>query len=247
VKLLLFDIDGTLVLTGGAGLRGMTRAFQHLFGVPDALKGVPVAGRTDPAILDEILSRANVAVTPEVTGRFQDTYLPLLAEEMETPSGSPADPSHHSNHKGPLPGVREIVAALAGRDDVFLALLTGNFTKAAEIKLGYFDLWRPFRCGAFGEDAVARHELVPVALARAQALGCPPVAPSDVIVIGDTPLDVLCAKNAGVRCLAVATGGYDRETLAAAGAHHAVETLEDTAGIVGWITDGSRKTVASSQ
>jgi len=132
--------------------------------------------------------------------------------------------------------VPELVHALSARDDVFLALLTGNYTLAAEIKLGYFDLWKPFRCGAFGEDAESRHELVPIAIDRARALGCPPVAPDDVIVIGDTPLDVECARRAGVRSLAVATGGCDVDTLLAAGADLAVESLADTDAIVAWLT-----------
>ena len=236
MKLLLFDVDGTLVLTGGAGMRGMTRAFESVFGVPDALKDVPVAGRTDPVILAEMMTRAGVTADDDARARFVACYLPILAEEMERPVPDTLHPSQHNRHKGPLPGVRELVAALEGHAEVFLALLTGNYTLAAEIKLGYFDLWRPFRCGAFGEDAAERHALVPIAVSRAAALGCPPLGPHDVIVIGDTPLDVACARMAGVQSLAVATGGYTRGTLEQAGPDLVVDTLADTGAIVAWLT-----------
>jgi phosphoglycolate phosphatase len=236
VKLLLFDIDGTLVLTGGAGLRAMTRAFERIFGLRDALHGVTVMGRTDPAIYVEVLSRESIAERPGDGDRFQATYLAALAEEMHEPAGAVLHPSQHNAHKGPLPGVTALVDRLAGREDVFLALLTGNYSQAAQIKLDHFGLWKPFRCGAFGEDAERRHELVPVAVSRARASGCPPVSSSEIIVIGDTPLDVACARDAGVRGLAVATGGYDVATLLAAGAEHAVPTLEDVDVIADWLT-----------
>lgn len=236
MRLLLFDVDGTLVLTGGAGLRGMTRAIERIFGVPNALERVPVAGRTDPAILVDALHRAGIAVTDGQAARFPDVYLPMLAEEMRRPVPAEAHPSQHGLHKGPLPGVTHLVTALEARRDVFLALLTGNYSGGARIKLDHFGLWRPFRCGAFGEDAALRHELVPIAIARARALGCPDVSPDEVVVIGDTPLDVECAARAGVRSLAVATGGYSASTLCAAGADHVVETLEHTEQIVGWLT-----------
>jgi phosphoglycolate phosphatase-like HAD superfamily hydrolase len=235
MRLLLFDIDGTLVLTGGAGLRGMTRAFEAMFGVPDALAGVPVAGRTDPAILTDVMARHAVRATDGERVRFVDTYLPLLAEEMARPVPERPHPSQHGTHKGPLPGVRPLVEALEREDSVCLGLLTGNYRRAAEIKLGYFGLWAPFRCGAFGDDAEQRFELVAIAVERATAAGCPDVARSEVLVIGDTPLDVECARLAGVRSLAVATGGYDAATLRAAGASHVVEDLTDTVGITAWL------------
>jgi phosphoglycolate phosphatase len=235
VKLLLFDVDGTLVLTGGAGMRGMTRAFELTFGVPNALQGIPVAGRTDPAILDDAMSRAGLSASEADRRRFFEIYLPILAEEMERPVPT-AEYSQQPRFKGPLPGVPELVRALRVRDDVFLALLTGNQSRAAQVKLGYFGLWEPFVCGAFGEDAALRHELVPVAVDRALAAGCPPVAPGEVIVIGDTPLDVDCAQRAGVRSLAVATGGHTVESLRATNPDHVVPTLEDTEAVVRWLT-----------
>src|SRR5438552_19082305 len=101
--------------------------------------------------------------------------------------------------KGVLPGVRELLDVLADRDDVYLALLTGNYEEAARLKLEYFDLWRYFPCGAFGDDAPDRNGLLPRAIARVRECGGPEVAPEDVVVIGDTPLDVACAAAGGAR------------------------------------------------
>ncbi len=225
-KLLLFDVDGTLVLSGGAGLRGMDRAFDAVFGVKHALQGVPLAGRTDPAILADALARAGIRERDGERARFRDVYFSMLEDEMAKPappgSDDPARPRHF---KGVLPGVRDTLDALAARDDVWLALLTGNFPRGAEIKLAHFGLWDYFRCGAFGDDAAERWELVGVAVSRARACGCPEIPASDIWVIGDTPLDVAAARTAGVRSLAVATGGYDVAALVAAGPDVAVDRL----------------------
>jgi phosphoglycolate phosphatase len=204
-------------------------------GVPDAFRGVTMAGGTDPRLLDEALSRTGTTVLDGQIGTFERTYIRLLGEEILTrPSGDhDADPSHHLRRwYGPLPGVPGLVESLASRDDVFLALLTGNYSKGAELKLAFFDLWAPFRCGAFGEDAGLRHELVPVAVSRARALGCPPVGPRDVVVVGDTIRDVECAQGNGVPCVAVATGGDTVERLRAAGADAVFATLQDTEAVL---------------
>ena len=228
MKLLLFDIDGTLVLTGGAGVRAMNRAFEAVFGVPEAFHGIPMAGRTDPAILAEACARAGFSLSRDEIARFERRYYTALDEEMLAPPPPPADPAHSRSFKGVLPGVPALVDRLAGDAGVFLALLTGNYAAAARTKLAHFDLWRQFRCGAFGEDADPRHALVPVAVARAREAGCQAVAPSDVVIVGDTPRDVDCALRAGVSIVAVATGGYDTAMLRAAGADTVFESLADT-------------------
>ena len=235
MKLLLFDIDGTLVLTGGAGVRAMNRAFLEVWGVEDAFRGVKMAGGTDPRLLDEALAQTGTVAGDGQVAAFERLYLRLLAEEILKPlsDGSAADPHHGMRRwRGPLPGVRDLVTALSPRDDVFLALLTGNYSKGAEIKLSHFELWQPFRCGAFGEDAPERSALVPVALARAAALGCPRAALRDIVIVGDTVRDVECAKASGAACVAVATGGDDSGTLHDAGADVVFETLEDTQAVV---------------
>ena len=114
---------------------------------------------------------------------------------------------------------------LVRRDDVYLALLTGNYEDAARIKLEYFDLWRYFRCGAFGDDAPDRNGLLPKAMAAIRECGGPEVAPLEIVVVGDTPLDVACAAASGARSLAVATGGYDVDALRAAGADVVLQDL----------------------
>ncbi len=225
-KLLLFDVDGTLVLTGGAGMRGMDRAFQEIYGIAGAFRGVHLAGRTDPGILADAMAQAGVSAGDGAEARFQDVYFRMLQDEVNRPAPEGSDdPTVWRRFKGVYPGVRETLDALADRDDVVLALLTGNYTRAAEIKLGYFDLWRYFKFGAYGEDAVERWQLVHVALDRARAIGHAEVALSDVLVIGDTPLDVIAAQKAGVRSLAVATGGFSVEALEQAGADLVVDRL----------------------
>jgi phosphoglycolate phosphatase-like HAD superfamily hydrolase len=236
VKLLLFDVDGTLVLTGGAGVRAMNRAFDAVFGIPDAFRGVPMAGRTDPAILSDALTTFGVEPSARHLADFTTAYVSLLEEEVVAPVPTPVDGTFGRSFKGVLPGVPELIGRLAGIDTVCLGLLTGNYRDGARVKLAYFDLWRHFRCGAFGGDANLRHELVPVAMARAAEAGCPGVDRSDVIIIGDTTLDVDAARQAGVACVAVATGGVDQAALRAAGAGIVFENLLDTGAVVRAVT-----------
>lgn len=216
--LLLFDIDGTLVLTGKAGLRALNRAFQEAAGVADAFRGMNAAGRTDGYLLEEAARRAGLEMTPALRARLQARYYALLAEEILHPG---------EGRKQVMPGVRPLLDALGGRDDAVLALLTGNYQRSARIKLEHFDLWSPFRFGAFADDSSDRNALVPVALDRARDAGLEPHA-DRVIVIGDTPLDVECAKAGGVRALGVATGSHTVEELREAGAFEALEDLSDT-------------------
>ena len=216
-KVILFDIDGTLVLTGGAGVRGMARAFEQLFSVPDAFQTIDVPGRTDAWILADALALHDVSSDASSLTRFRDVYLGHLQDELHRPGP----------RKQMMPGVGPLLDTLQRRDDVYLALLTGNYEEAARLKLEYFDLWRYFRCGAFGDDAPDRNELLPKALARIRECGGPAVAARDVVVVGDTPLDVACAATGGARSLAVATGGFDAGALRAAGADVVLDDLSD--------------------
>src|SRR5439155_14506603 len=151
-----------------------------------------------------------------------DAYLAHLSTELDRPGP----------RKGVMPGVRRLLDELAARPDVYLALLTGNYEEAARVKLEYFDLWRYFRCGAFGDDAPDRNGLLPKALAVVRARGGPAVSPADTVVVGDTPLDVACAAAAGARSIAVATGGYDVDALRAAGADVVFDDLSDTDAVL---------------
>src|SRR5206468_9302942 len=134
--------------------------------------------------------------------------------------------------KGVLPGIRVLLDTLTARTDVFLSLLTGNFERAAQLKLEYFDLWRFFSGGAFGDGAADRNSLVARAVARVVAEGGPSVPASDIIVLGDTPLDIACAQAAGARSIAVATGSHAVGQLEAAGADVVFEDLSDTSRVL---------------
>jgi phosphoglycolate phosphatase len=226
-KLVLFDIDGTLVLTGGAGLRAMTRACEEIVGHADALDGIPVAGRTDWIILHDTLTRLGRDLDRQLFDSLRDRYVEHLRHEIQQAG---------KGFNGALPGVQTLLDALHPRQDVHLALLTGNFAAGARIKLERFDLWRYFRCGAYGDDAADRNALVPVAIERAAACGIPAVAPADVIVVGDTPHDVACAKAAGALSIGVATGTFTAAELRACGAAEVFDTLSDTADVLRRLT-----------
>jgi phosphoglycolate phosphatase-like HAD superfamily hydrolase len=218
---LLFDIDGTLVLTGGAGQRAMARAFEDLFAVANGFDGIQMAGRTDTWILS---TAAQLHGIPrDELSRFRRAYLAHLERELETPNP----------RKTIMPGVRRLLDTLAPRPDVYLALLTGNYEDAARLKLEHFDLWRYFQCGAFADDAADRNSLVPKALSRIRDCGGPDVSPGDVIVIGDTPHDVACAHAAGAAAVGVATGPFTTVQLRESGAAVVFDDLSDTEAFLG--------------
>jgi phosphoglycolate phosphatase len=210
--LVLFDIDGTLLQTLGAGIRAMNAAFGRLYNRPDALDDVAIAGRTDLAIVTDACRTVGVDASDAAIAAVRDLYFQLLPQELARPA---------AGRFGILPGVCDLLDAIDGRRGMSTALLTGNFIGGARIKLGHFDLWRRFAFGAFGDGHLDRRDLVPVALAEAAARG---LTPDHVIVIGDTPLDIDCAHAHGAAAVAVATGPYTRAQL-----DHAdlvVETLE---------------------
>jgi phosphoglycolate phosphatase-like HAD superfamily hydrolase len=224
-SLVLFDIDGTLVLTGRAGVRGMNTAFARLYGLERALDVVSIAGRTDRAIVTDVFAQLAVEPTDAEIGRLRDAYLEDLRTAIDGPSEHP---------KQVLPGVLRLLGVLEERPGVSFGLLTGNFQGGAEIKLGHFDLWRRFAFGAFGDRHTNRRDLVPEALGRAGSRGTG-VAPGRVIVIGDTPRDIDCARAHGVRSVGVATGPYAIAELEAAGADVVVESLDDVDGLLRWM------------
>jgi phosphoglycolate phosphatase len=201
----------------------MSLAFEEVFAIPNAFHGVPMAGRTDAWILNDAAAVHGIPPDSPHFARFRDAYVRHLAVELEKPG---------VNRKGLMPGVRELLDALAAREDVYLALLTGNYEAGARLKLEYFDLWKYFPCGAFGDDAPHRNVLVPKALARVAACEGLTFAAADAVVVGDTPLDVGCAAHAGARSLAVATGSHSVEELRAAGADAVLEDLTDIEEVV---------------
>jgi phosphoglycolate phosphatase-like HAD superfamily hydrolase len=194
----------------------MSRAFEDEFGVRDAFDTLPMAGRTDAWLVARAAEVHRLTCDRSRLQQFRARYLAHLSQEVHEPGP----------RKGVLPGVQPLVEALAGRDDVFLALLTGNFESGARIKLAYFDLWKYFRCGAFGDEALERNGLLDMALERANRCGLTPDR-ARVVIVGDTPLDVAVARAGGVRSVAVATGSYDARSLADCGADVVLENFSD--------------------
>jgi phosphoglycolate phosphatase len=200
-RLILWDIDSTLVNTGSAGQHALVRATEERFGSKD-LEGVEIAGRTDRAIARQILAKYGEPIMEGNIDTFLDRYVALLPKELPRRNGRV------------LPGVRELLEYLNGRSDRTLGLLTGNLQRGAQLKLGHYDLWQFFPFGAFADDHHDRNALGPCALTRAVAHARFDFRPEQVDVVGDTGHDVACGKAFGARTIAVATGSWSRERLA---------------------------------
>ncbi len=212
-KLLLFDIDGTLIDTGRAGTRALDRVFLNHFSISDAFKGIRMAGKTDIQIIRECL---RVHALPDGVDKINEVvriYIDLLSEEIENP------------WRSVMPGVVELLETLK-TDGIPIGLLTGNIEEGARIKLNALGLDRYFPAGAFGSDHEDRDMLLPIAVSRFSDLGIN-VPPERCIVIGDTPRDVRCARVHGASCIAVSTGSYSKEALMEAGADIVLESLEN--------------------
>ena len=217
MKLLLFDVDLTLVSTGGASLRALDRAFEEILGIPGAIEGVRPHGKTDPAIVREVCSKRKLADVGDLaafTVRVLGSYFEFLKDEVV-----------HSDKYRVLPGVRDILDEAGRREDVMLGLATGNVESGARIKLERGGLNGYFSFGGFGSDSEDRTEVVAAAARRASALGAS-ATPNRTFVIGDTPRDVLAGKAAGFRTIAVGTGNYSIEALRVTGADLVIEDLE---------------------
>jgi phosphoglycolate phosphatase len=215
-RVLLFDLDGTLVSTGGAGRRAMIAAMVEVFDAPAAFEGFDFAGMTDRSIVRAGITKARGAATDADIDRVLDAYLPRLEAELESTA-----------HYRVFPGVSEIVRSVTrAGTGVAVGLGTGNVKRGAYAKLARSALGDAFPFGGFGCDAEDRTELIRTGATRgAEALG-ETLASCRVIVIGDTPRDVTAAHGIGAACLAVATGPYTRAQLQEAGADWAVDTLE---------------------
>ncbi len=220
-RLVLFDIDETLIDSGKAGTRALNRAFFELFGIRDAFRDIKMAGMTDIQIMKEGLRVHGLSGLNGEVDAMVRKYLQFLAEEIENP------------WRKVKPGVFEILGALK-EESIPFGLLTGNLEEGAKIKLRPFGLDNCFPAGAFGSDHEDRDRLLPIAIMRFSCLGVN--APVErCIIIGDTPRDVKCAKTHGARCIAVATGPYSRESLMDAGADLVVDTLSETDACLSFI------------
>jgi phosphoglycolate phosphatase-like HAD superfamily hydrolase len=199
--LLLWDIDGTLITSGGAGMRALQAALRQVFAIDGSINDIDFAGRTDRWIMRQIFAKFALPATEENFARYADGYVAALPEALL------------DRGVRPLPGVPALLEAVRARGDVALGLLTGNLRRGAEVKLASRDLWRYFPFGAFADDAEDRNRLGPHALHRARAHHGVEFAPADTWVIGDTPHDVICARAFGARALAVATGRHSVDQL----------------------------------
>jgi len=215
MKLVLFDIDGTLLDSGGAGTKALNLAFEEVFSIRDAFRGIAMAGKTDIQILKEGLRGNGLDSENGDIAVLCDSYIRNLTVEIE-------NPRRHLK-----PGVRESLAILAGLDDVILGLLTGNIEAGARIKLDPFGLNSFFSFGAFGNDNEDRNMLLPVAIERLKRLYGREVEFKGCVVIGDTPRDVECAKVHGAAAIAVATGPYPYESLVRSGADMVLMNLSE--------------------
>jgi len=218
--LFLFDIDGTLIASGGAGEYSMRLAVQDMFGVENGLGGVEIAGRTDHLITENIFKKFGATWTPEHATAFLDLYLKHLAVELPRKNGRL------------LPGIIELLDALKARPQVALALLTGNLERGAQIKLSHYGLWNYFEFGAYADDNADRNRLGPFAQARAHERHGVEFPPERTFVLGDTPHDITCGRVIGAKTVAIATGGCPRETLAAHQPDFLFDDLSDVPGVL---------------
>ncbi|MBI5641469.1 MAG: HAD family hydrolase [Nitrospirae bacterium] len=216
MRFILFDIDGTLLDSGGAGSRALNLAFKEMFSVDDAFRTVSMAGKTDLQIMLEGAKLYGIDCSNGIMPAFFSAYVRHLREQMDIRKG-------HVK-----PGIREALEILTSCNKYFLGLLTGNIEKGARIKLESFGLSSYFRIGAFGSDHEDRNRLLPVAVDKLREQVSCPVSFNDCVVIGDTPRDIDCSKPYGAYAIAVATGPYSAASLAAAGADIIFEDLSDT-------------------
>lgn len=222
-RLLLFDIDGTLLDSNGAGGEAILDAAEEHFGIQRAqLPPLQLAGSTDPAIAMDVFTLLDRSHTPEEITAFLDRYLSHLQRRLQDSSFSGFI----------LPGVEALLAALLGEKEAHIGLLTGNVRRGATIKLSRHGIFDHFRDGAFGCDHHDRNQLGPVALKRMQDATGTQFDIADVIVIGDTPKDIRCAAAFGAKCLAVATGQYSHAELSGLKPWRCVESFADVPAIV---------------
>jgi phosphoglycolate phosphatase len=211
----LFDIDGTLITSGGAGKAALEGALSAEFGIAEPADGVSFSGRTDRAIVGDFFAHHGIAPTEPNWRRLLEAYLRLLPETL-------------AGHPGRvLPGIAALMQTLADRDDVALGLLTGNVRDGARLKLSHYGLFDHFLFGGFGDHHTDRNDVAHEALAAAKAHLNGRLHTDRVWVIGDTPLDIAAARAIGARAAAVLTGWHTPAELAAAEPDLLLEDLSD--------------------
>jgi phosphoglycolate phosphatase len=216
IRLVLFDIDGTLVHTGGAGVKAFAKVFETAFNARDGFEKLKFAGRTDVSLVREFFQYHAIAETPGNFELFFEQYVFWLDYIL-----------NHSDTNA-CPGVHELLRDLKKLEKPPLTgLLTGNIRLGAEIKLRHFNLWNEFETGAFADDSEDRDQIATVARERGRRLLGNGLQDQEILVIGDTPLDIRCGRAIGARVLAVATGGATLEELKRHEPDWAVKDLSD--------------------
>jgi phosphoglycolate phosphatase-like HAD superfamily hydrolase len=214
-RLLLFDIDGTLINSAGAGVQALRDVLHSQFGIADELDGIEVAGRTDAGIVHQILRKQQIEPNESNTARFLNQYVELLANELPRRKGQI------------LPGVRDLLKRLQAKPNIVLALLTGNVKRGAKLKLEHYGLWEFFEFGAYSDDHHDRNELGEFARKRAEEKHGRQFTAADIDVIGDTPHDIACGKAIGARTIAIATGNFSKTELASHAPDRIFENLAE--------------------
>jgi len=202
VRLVLFDIDGTLIRTGGAGVKAFARAFASEFNLVDGTERLSFPGRTDTSLVREFFRHHGVELSPQNYRRFFDSYVFWLDQFLAQTRGRV------------IPGVRPFLNGLRTLPQPpVIGLLTGNIRRGAEIKLRHFNLWDVFQTGAFGDDHEERDQIAVIARQRGNELLGGKLRGDQILVVGDTPHDVRCGRAIEAKALAVATGGSTRAQL----------------------------------
>ena len=221
MKLLLFDIDGTLLLTNGAGTRAANRAFEQIYGIKNAMNQIDAAGKTDPLILKEIfLNELNRDYAQQEARALYDHYIPFLEEETGKAEITV------------MPGVRQLLENLTTREDMVLGVATGNIEEGAWIKLRSAGLDKHFKFGGFGSDSHSREHLILKALDRAKNHIAHPTEFEKIFVIGDTPHDINHGRAAGALTVGVATGSYSRAQLEEHNPDHLFDDLNNLQSVI---------------
>lgn len=223
MKVCFFDIDGTLVLTGRAGMYAFAETFAEEFGVEELSKEVSFAGCSDRGIAGGLFEAHGVENSDANWDRFRSGYVERLESQVEEREGRV------------LPGVVELIEKVEALGDVHIGLLTGNVVAAAEVKLRYYGLWDRFAFGGFGDEHPDRNDIAASALDSARLHHGPTTGEERIVVIGDTPNDVRCARSIGAHAVAVATGHTEPIELMVANPDVLIPTLEESEDILSFL------------
>lgn len=216
VRLILFDIDGTLIRTGGAGEKAFARVCESQFGVVNGTARLSFAGRTDPSIVRDFFQHHEIEPSEANFRKFFEAYVFILDRLLGEHTGRV------------LPGVEAMLERLHElRPAPIVGLLTGNIRLGAEIKLRHYGLWDHFQVGGFGDDHEDRGRIAAIARLRGCQMAGDDLSGTEIVVVGDTPHDIACGRAIGARSLAVATGSFTREQLEPHYPYDVVDTLAD--------------------